>query len=60
MVCADITKITNLRWNLIIRIAAGPYYARYSQSVYIPADTKHLYTIYTMMDRRRRRWADVV
>ena len=26
----------------------------------VPANTKHLYNIYTMMDQRRRRWADVV
>ena len=25
-----------------------------------PVNTKHLYNIYTMLDRRRRRWADVV
>ena len=25
-----------------------------------PANTKHLYNICTMLDRRRRRWADVV
>ena len=25
-----------------------------------PANTKHLYNIYTMLDRRRRRWADIV
>ena len=25
----------------------------------IPANTKHLYNIYTMLDQRRRRWADV-
>ena len=24
------------------------------------ANTKHLYNIYTMLDQRRRRWADVV
>ena len=26
----------------------------------VPANTKHLYYIYTMLDQRRRRWADVV
>ena len=26
----------------------------------IPVSTKHLYNIYTMLDQRRRRWADVV
>ena len=26
----------------------------------IPANTKHLYNIYTMLDQRRRRWDDVV
>ena len=26
----------------------------------IPANTKHLYNICTMLDQRRRRWADVV
>ena len=26
----------------------------------IPASTKHLYIICTMLDQRRRRWADVV
>ena len=25
-----------------------------------PANTKHLYNIHTMLDQRRRRWADVV
>ena len=25
-----------------------------------PVNTKHLYNIYTMLDQRRRRWADVV
>ena len=25
-----------------------------------PANTKHLYIIYTMLGQRRRRWADVV
>ena len=27
---------------------------------HIPANTKHLYNICTMLARRRRRWADVV
>ena len=27
---------------------------------YYPANTKHLYNICTMLDQRRRRWADVV
>ena len=27
---------------------------------YIPANTKHLYNIYTMLDQSQRRWADVV
>ena len=26
----------------------------------IPVNTKHLYNIYTMLDQRQRRWADVV
>ena len=26
----------------------------------IPENTKHLYNIFTMLDQRRRRWADVV
>ena len=26
----------------------------------IPANTKHLYNIYTMLDKRRRRWTDIV
>ena len=26
----------------------------------IPANTIHLYNIYTMLDQRQRRWADVV
>ena len=26
----------------------------------LPANTKHLYDICTMLDQRRRRWADVV
>ena len=26
----------------------------------IPGNTKHLRNIYTMLDQRRRRWADVV
>ena len=26
----------------------------------ITANTKHLHNIYTMLDQRRRRWADVV
>ena len=25
-----------------------------------PANTKHFYNIYTMLDQRRRRWADAV
>ena len=25
-----------------------------------PVDTKHLYNIYTMLDQRRRRWADII
>ena len=25
-----------------------------------PVNTKHLYSIYTMLDQRRRRWADIV
>ena len=25
-----------------------------------PANTKHLYNIYTMLDQRRRRWDDIV
>ena len=25
-----------------------------------PTNTEHLYNIYTMLDQRRRRWADVV
>ena len=25
-----------------------------------PANIKHLYNIYTMLDQRRRRWVDVV
>ena len=25
-----------------------------------PANTKHLHNIYTMLDQRRKRWADVV
>ena len=29
-------------------------------SLYTPVNTKHLYNICTMLDRRRRRWADVV
>ena len=29
-------------------------------SRHIPANTKHLYDIYTMFDQRRRRWSDVV
>ena len=27
---------------------------------YIPVNTKHFYGICTMLDQRRRRWADVV
>ena len=30
------------------------------QRGHIPANTKQLYNIYTMLDQRRRRWADVV
>ena len=26
----------------------------------IPANTKHLYNMYTMLGQRRRRWADIV
>ena len=26
----------------------------------IPANTEHLYNICTMLDQRRRRWADIV
>ena len=29
-------------------------------SRHIPANTKHLYNIHTMLDQRQRRWADVV
>ena len=28
--------------------------------LYIPTNTKHLYKIYTILDQRRKRWADVV
>ena len=31
-----------------------------AKKVSSPANTKHLYNIYTMLDQRRRRWADVV
>ena len=31
-----------------------------SLCVIIPANTKYLYNICTMLDQRRRRWADVV
>ena len=31
-----------------------------SLSARVPANTKHLYNICTMLDQRRRRWADVV
>ena len=30
------------------------------QILHIPANTKHLYNICTMLAQRRRRWADVV
>ena len=29
-------------------------------SIVIPANTKHLYNIYTILDKRQRHWADVV
>ena len=32
----------------------------FTQDNYIPANTKHLYDICTMLDQRRRRWASVV
>ena len=47
--------------NHFINIAADPLYTNISEILgFFPANTKHLYTIYTMLDQRRRRWADVV
>ena len=34
--------------------------AHFTPEPEFPANTKHLYNIYTMLDQRRRRWADVV
>ena len=31
-----------------------------SNDHHIPANTKRMYNIYTMLDQRRKRWADVV
>ena len=36
------------------------YQRRENQVRYIPVDAKRLYSICTMLDQRRRRWADVV
>ena len=33
---------------------------RVSWAAFNPVNTKHLYNICTMLDQRRRRWADVV
>ena len=33
--------------------------ARYTSMVLYPANTKHLYNICTMLDQRRRRWAEL-
>ena len=46
-------------WQIIFVDFCAPQAARliYSAS---PVSTKHLYNIYTMLDQRRRRWADVV
>ena len=30
------------------------------QRSYIPVNTKYMYNMYTMLDQRRRRWANVV
>ena len=38
----------------------SPHPTTYVITVTIPANTKHLYNTYTMLDQRRRRWADVV
>ena len=35
-------------------------YDKTTLSIKIPVNTKHLYNICTMLDQRRRRWADVV
>ena len=32
----------------------------YSSEWHIPVNVKHLYNICTMLDQRRRRWADIV
>ena len=32
----------------------------YGKNEAAPVNTKYLYTIYAMLDQRRRRWADVV
>ena len=36
------------------------YCVAHKQITYFPSNTKHLYNIYTMLDQRQRRWADVV
>ena len=44
-----------------VRLAMDIIYhmVAYSKTDY-PVNTKHLYSICTMLDQRRRRWADVV
>ena len=42
-----------------MQLSAHKHYAYTIISVY-PVNPKHLYNIYTMLDQRRRRWADVV
>ena len=38
----------------------GPLLASGSARQLSPENTRHLYNIYTMLDQRRRRWADIV
>ena len=50
------------RWCLLAVWGRLSYRTIYFQlrRLWLLANTKHLYNIYTMLDQRRRRWADVV
>ena len=49
-----------LNYEYIIYRSHLPRHLCPSSSSYSPANTKHVYNIYTMLDQRRRRWLDVV
>ena len=56
------TSVTRYSEDLSTLISAEGYHLTSEGccSICIPANTKHLYNICTMLDQRRRRWADVV